>query len=72
MCVGPDAQNLHRVEIDTLNVEDLTLQFYSTVLHLRGPEVVPQPRINNGDVLCWNGEIFGGIPVSLMNQTLRL
>lgn len=65
MCVGPDAQNLHRVQIDDAqNVEQLTSQFYSTVLHLRGPEVVPQPRISKGDVLCWNGEIFGGIPVS--------
>lgn len=62
---GPDAQNLHRVQIDDAqNVEQLTSQFYSTVLHLRGPEVVPQPRISNGDVLCWNGEIFGGIPVA--------
>lgn len=59
--VGPDAQHLKQV-----NNDQLTLQFFSTVLHLRGPEVVPQPRFNpdTGNVLCWNGEIFGGIQVN--------
>ncbi|GAA5808404.1 hypothetical protein MFLAVUS_001795 [Mucor flavus] len=58
---GPDAQHLKQV-----NNDQLTLQFFSTVLHLRGPEVVPQPRFNpdTGNVLCWNGEIFGGIQVA--------
>ncbi|KAI7892225.1 asparagine synthase-domain-containing protein [Mucor mucedo] len=61
---GPDAQNLKQVHC-SCDQEELTLQFFSTVLHLRGPEVVPQPRFNpaTGDVLCWNGEIFGGVQV---------
>lgn len=65
--LGPDAQNLKQVQC-SCDQEELTLQFFSTVLHLRGPEVVPQPRFNptTGDVLCWNGEIFGGIQVKAL------
>jgi asparagine synthetase B (glutamine-hydrolysing) len=40
--------------------------FFGAVLHLRGKENVPQPLVDERkDVLCWNGEIFGGIEVSL-------
>ncbi|KAI8095492.1 asparagine synthase-domain-containing protein [Thamnidium elegans] len=62
---GPDAQDLKQVNI-CHNNDQLALQFFSTVLHLRGPEIVPQPRFNpdTGNVLCWNGEIFGGIRVA--------
>ncbi|KAI9347138.1 asparagine synthase-domain-containing protein [Pilaira anomala] len=62
---GPDAQHLKQIKTGR-NEEEFTLQFFSTVLHLRGPEVVPQPRFNpeTGNVLCWNGEIFGGIQVA--------
>lgn len=42
--------------------EPLLLTFCGTVLHLRGDQgVTRQPIVNDhGDVLLWNGEIFGG------------
>ncbi|KAF1806991.1 asparagine synthase-domain-containing protein [Mucor lusitanicus] len=62
---GPDSQNLHQTHVCNCSngSNNLDLQFYSTVLHLRGSDVVPQPRCdpNTGNTLCWNGEIFGGI-----------
>ncbi|OAD02603.1 hypothetical protein MUCCIDRAFT_40611, partial [Mucor lusitanicus CBS 277.49] len=65
---GPDSQNLHQTHVCNCSngSNNLDLQFYSTVLHLRGSDVVPQPRCdpNTGNTLCWNGEIFGGIDVT--------
>ncbi|KAL9548090.1 hypothetical protein MBANPS3_005850 [Mucor bainieri] len=65
---GPDSQNLHQTRICNCSNDNssLDLQFYSTVLHLRGSDVVPQPRCDpsTGSTLCWNGEIFGGIDVA--------
>ncbi|KAI9468939.1 MAG: asparagine synthase-domain-containing protein [Benjaminiella poitrasii] len=71
---GPDAQNLHEVQTCHCSNEDLLLQFFSTVLHLRGPEVVPQPQYNaqSGNVLCWNGEIFGGIDIPFGNNDTQI
>ncbi|KAG2192088.1 hypothetical protein INT46_009265 [Mucor plumbeus] len=62
---GPDSQNLKQVQSCNCSKEDLSLQFFSTVLHLRGANVVPQPLCGpyTGNILCWNGEIFGGINV---------
>lgn len=38
------------------------LWFISSVLHIQGPEAVLQPfRDSSGNVLQWNGEVFGGI-----------
>ncbi|CAO3661697.1 unnamed protein product [Rhizopus stolonifer] len=56
---GPDSQLLKQ-----LHVKNNLLQFFSTVLHLRGPDVVPQPIESSGNILCWNGEIFGGLEVA--------
>ncbi|KAK4509321.1 uncharacterized protein ATC70_007672 [Mucor velutinosus] len=64
---GPDSQNLYQAQVcDCSNGGNLDLQFYSTVLHLRGADVVPQPRCDQttGNTLCWNGEIFGGVDVA--------
>jgi asparagine synthetase B (glutamine-hydrolysing) len=34
------------------------------VLHLRGDTMALQPcRSDDGDLLCWNGEVFGGLDV---------
>ncbi|KAF1318456.1 Vacuolar protein sorting-associated protein 33a, partial [Globisporangium splendens] len=39
---------------------DLTV--YASVLHLRGDALFPQPVVDaDGNVLCWNGEVFGGV-----------
>ena len=58
ICKGPDSQ-----QTQTIALSDTTLQFYSTVLHLRGRDNVPQPVCENGNILCWNGEIFDGLQV---------
>ncbi|KAI8328405.1 asparagine synthase-domain-containing protein [Blakeslea trispora] len=65
---GPDAQQLIQVQ-----TEHHHLQFYSTVLHLRGPKVVPQPLTRSNNILCWNGEIFDGLSVPVgQNDTQTL
>lgn len=57
---GPDSQQLR--SIDYLSYR---LQFFSSVLHLRGPDTVSQPIYNSNteDILCWNGEVFNGLNV---------
>ena len=46
--------------------------FVGFVLHLRG-DLTPQPLTNdNGDLLLWNGEIFGGIEVIFVHAVLFL
>ena len=63
---GPDHLGQHDVAPDAGRKWSLT--FTSTVLALRGSELVEQPLINEAtqDVLCWNGEAWriGGQPVS--------
>lgn len=63
---GPDAQNSHSVTIGQDSTgNELQMVFFGAVLHLRGKKNVPQPLVDDRkDVLCWNGEIFGGIEVS--------
>ncbi|GAB9472346.1 Vacuolar protein sorting-associated protein 33a [Globisporangium polare] len=40
---------------------DRLLDMYAAVLHLRGDALFPQPVVDaSGNVLCWNGEVFGG------------
>ncbi|GAB5586427.1 Asparagine synthetase domain-containing protein 1 [Umbelopsis nana] len=54
---------MHSIPVDQ-DSNELTMQFFGAVLHLRGPQTVPQPLVDKRqDVLCWNGEIFGGIEV---------
>ncbi|KAI8579058.1 hypothetical protein K450DRAFT_243652 [Umbelopsis ramanniana AG] len=62
---GPDAQNSHSVPIGQDSTgNEVQMVFFGAVLHLRGKENVPQPLVDERkDVLCWNGEIFGGIEV---------
>lgn len=44
--------------------DDLNTSFISSVLSLRGMEVVSQPLISStNDIFLWNGEIFGGYNV---------
>ena len=43
----------------------LTMELVSTVLWLRGRALVGQPYsrpgVDKADVLCWNGDVFGGL-----------
>lgn len=63
---GPDHLGQYNVAADAAH--EWALSFASTVLALRGSELVKQPLINEAtqDVLCWNGEAWriGGEPVS--------
>ncbi|KAF4684720.1 Asparagine synthetase domain-containing protein 1 [Perkinsus olseni] len=54
-CRGPDHFGTRRVQHD-----DLTLDFQSAVLHMRGSQgAVQQPRCFANDyILLWNGELF--------------
>jgi len=48
---------------EVINCEHVELRFRAHVLHLRG-ELTKQPlKDKRGNILCWNGEIFGGIEV---------
>ena len=58
---GPDRTGLHQlVTLPQKDVGQLHATFLSTVLSLRGTEVVSQPLIDEetGSVLCWNGEAW--------------
>lgn len=65
---GPDSLVTYEVVVG-----DLSLSFTSSVLHLRGPQVVPQPIVDKGNILCWNGEAWDGLDCSVTeNDTLAL
>jgi asparagine synthetase B (glutamine-hydrolysing) len=60
---GPD----HYGEIHVENSK-----FATGVLHIQGDFLCPQPHMEegSGNILCWNGEIFGGVEVaSTMSDT---
>ena len=67
---GPDAQSLHHIALSCAQVIDgatseisndllphLSLAFFASELRLRGNRPVVQPHKQDGDVLCWNGEV---------------
>ncbi|KZT06790.1 uncharacterized protein LAESUDRAFT_699630 [Laetiporus sulphureus 93-53] len=57
---GPDAQDTVRIL-----VRKCSLTFFASELRLRGDAYIAQPhRDTSGNILCWNGEIFGGIDVA--------
>nr|CAG8566195.1 13536_t:CDS:10 [Entrophospora candida] len=55
-------------------VDELLLDFFGAVLHLRGKELTEQPLISeNHDILLWNGEIFDGFKIPKdENDTIHL
>ncbi|KAL1921982.1 uncharacterized protein VTP21DRAFT_10624 [Calcarisporiella thermophila] len=60
---GPDFQKSHEVQL--IGTRQSCLSFFGCVLHLRGRDLKPQPIVGeNGDVFCWNGEVFDGINVA--------
>ena len=55
---GPDYRNWHLVDIAQ---GEGMIAILSTVLHLRGENRCDQPVVDDfGNILAWNGEIFGG------------
>ncbi|KAF8898510.1 asparagine synthase-domain-containing protein [Infundibulicybe gibba] len=76
---GPDAQKAYQIQLnhdsDTHSWaptsgapgnqhENLVLDFFVSELQLRGGDRVVQPHEQDGDILCWNGEIFEGLNLS--------
>ncbi|KAK7463808.1 hypothetical protein VKT23_007146 [Stygiomarasmius scandens] len=70
---GPDAQSScfrypspsrSRNPLQCEGVKDLRMEFFSSELRLRGNFPVVQPHQKDGNVLCWNGEIFDGIDIA--------
>ncbi|KAI0670083.1 asparagine synthase-domain-containing protein [Trametes maxima] len=58
---GPDAQGTLQCD-----VKQLRLTFYASELRLRGDVFIKQPHTDDcGNVLCWNGEVFEGLQVSV-------
>ncbi|KAJ7102183.1 asparagine synthase-domain-containing protein [Mycena belliarum] len=64
---GPDSQGTQRISVtgpDELNHAALTLDLYASELRLRGIAPIVQPHEQDGNVFCWNGEIFDGMEIS--------
>ncbi|KAG1885677.1 asparagine synthase-domain-containing protein [Suillus subluteus] len=71
----PDAQGTHHVRVQgtwsgeaqapppskTCGLAALDLEFFASELRLRGDEPIVQPHQQDGDVFCWNGEVFEGL-----------
>lgn len=54
---GPDQQGRMTLTLD----HDWKLVLLTSVLHMRGPQLYPQPAHDEaGNVLLWNGEVFAG------------
>jgi asparagine synthetase B (glutamine-hydrolysing) len=71
---GPDSTLTHPIDIVRSETSPaLYLEFTSSVLSLRGQQVVKQPLINERYVFCWNGQVFRGLDVDIAeNDTGRI
>ena len=46
----------------TVGTNKLKIEVLSTVLWLQGKKLVEQPDVGrSGHILCWNGDVFGGL-----------
>ncbi|KAG2077080.1 hypothetical protein BDR04DRAFT_1089385 [Suillus decipiens] len=77
---GPDAQGTHHVRVQgtcsgeakvsspskTFGLASLDLEFFASELRLRGDSPIVQPHLHqqDGDIFCWNGEVFEGLNVN--------
>ncbi|KAJ2828747.1 hypothetical protein IWW50_001225 [Coemansia erecta] len=66
---SPDAHRQLSVQLPTAHVK-----LGAHVLHLRGPHTQTQPLVasDSGDILCWNGEVFGGLDIGDQNDGVVL
>ncbi|KAG1755068.1 asparagine synthase-domain-containing protein [Suillus paluster] len=76
---GPDVQESHRVRVQgacqcdsgeaqmssPIKTRGLDLEFFASELRLRGDAPIVQPHQQDGDVFCWNGEVFEGLSVNV-------
>ncbi|PFH54671.1 hypothetical protein AMATHDRAFT_134515 [Amanita thiersii Skay4041] len=71
--LGPDSQNDYQLTRTTTWLTcssnggplSYSIHFFASELRLRGNTPVEQPHFKHGNVLCWNGEIFEGIDISI-------
>ena len=57
-------------EVDLPAINSIAI---GSVLHMRGQEIIAQPVMSeDGGILLWNGEIFGGIHVHAMKRRLMV
>ncbi|KAI6133235.1 asparagine synthase-domain-containing protein [Pisolithus croceorrhizus] len=72
---GPDAQTLCTVRLPVSHPArnssegqarggELQIDFFASELLLRGRAAVVQPHQQEGDVFCWNGEVFEGLDIN--------
>lgn len=54
---GPDFCNSASCEL----VSGQKLEFFASVLQTQGKSLCPQPHSVDGNILCWNGDVFGGV-----------
>ena len=67
---GPDHTNKKDCSIKNDHGK-FCLSLVGTVLHLRGSKT-PQPlEDRHGNILLWNGEIFGGIEVNFYQKNMK-
>ena len=71
---GPDCTQTHNIDIaESDTVPAISLEFTSSVLSLRGQQIVKQPLFNERYVFCWNGQVFRGLDVNIAdNDTQRI
>ncbi|TDL28534.1 hypothetical protein BD410DRAFT_711708 [Rickenella mellea] len=60
---GPDAQGEQIFNATNGDGLELQIRFFASELRLRGDQPIEQPHIRDGDVFCWNGEVFEGLDV---------
>ncbi|KAF9073720.1 asparagine synthase-domain-containing protein [Rhodocollybia butyracea] len=56
---GPDAR-----KSCCISLSELRLELFSSELRLRGRHPVVQPHNYDGNILCWNGEVFAGLNIN--------
>ncbi|KAJ7357107.1 asparagine synthase-domain-containing protein [Mycena albidolilacea] len=60
---GPDSQTTRRVSVTGSSDAVVILDLFASELRLRGRNPVVQPHEHNGNIFCWNGEIFDGMDI---------
>ncbi|KAJ7139868.1 asparagine synthase-domain-containing protein [Mycena epipterygia] len=61
---GPDSQDTRHVSVTGSDGPNLALDFFASELRLRGNKPVVQPHEQDGNIFCWNGEVFDGMEIS--------
>ncbi|KAJ7130103.1 asparagine synthase-domain-containing protein [Mycena crocata] len=63
---GPDSQDTRRISVtDSDGLQDeVILDLFASELRLRGNHLVVQPHEQDGNIFCWNGEVFDGMNIA--------